>query len=140
MLCLPRKCYSTVRQILISDVHWEFSKKGTQETVVILTLVSGTENVDNGKDNAFHCEPFVLFQFVPENTISQREKKKKNSKKNLHAVLYTYTRRKEYTDTQTSKPGIGGCLLERGKINITVIQRLNFHAGKCQISTNKQLH
>lgn len=132
MVCLPRKCYPTVRQILISDVHWEFSKKGTQEMAVILTLVSGTENMDNGKDNVFHCEPFVLFQFVPENTISQRGKKKKEKlkKKNLHAVLYTYTRRKEYTDTQTSKPGIGGCLLERGKINITVIQRLNFHADK----------
>lgn len=90
MLCLPRKRYPTVRQILISDVHWEFSKKGTQETVVILTLVSGTENVDNGKDNVFHCEPFVLFQFVPENTISQREKKKKNSKKSPCSFIHIH--------------------------------------------------
>ena len=119
-----------MRQILICGVHWEFSKKGTQDTVVILALVSGTENVDNGKDSVVHCEPFELFQFVPENIISQKEKKMKNSR-NRHAVnkhIHKEKRRHRY-----AKPNIG-------KINTAVIHRVNSHAGKCQISTNKQLH
>lgn len=58
-----------------------FAKKIPKKQLWYLTLVSGTENVDNGKDNVFHCEPFVLFQFVPENIILQKEKKKEELEK-----------------------------------------------------------
>lgn len=115
-------------------------QKETQEHKKLPGMVtSGQWNwVCGWKRDMLHCTPPVLFEFafqVHENIIFRVTKKVQKThlanecmhrKKKMSAYIYRF-----------KKPWILHCILERIKINITSVQRVNYRTTQCQISMNK---